>query len=95
MAQLLPPAVLAHLAPRDRAILLGKEFFPHLISGPFMAALHTVFIFSACLCLIAAIVSYLRGRQQRSDRATGGGDAQSDNGERTPVEDNALHTIAD
>jgi MFS family permease len=64
VAQLLPSPVLANLTPAQRAALLGKEFFPHLISEPFMAALHIVFIFSACLCAIAAVASFLRGRQQ-------------------------------
>jgi len=66
----LPAPVLATLTPAQRTALLGKEFFPHLISEPFMAALHTVFIFSACLCAIAAVASFLRGRQQLAQRTT-------------------------
>jgi hypothetical protein len=63
VAQLLPVSVLAHLTAAQRATLLGKEFFTQLISGPFMSALHIVFIFSACLCVVAALASFLRGQQ--------------------------------
>ena len=61
VAQLLPPAVLAGLSAQNRAALLGKSFFPHLISGPFMNGLHAVFYLSAAICLIAAGASLLRG----------------------------------
>jgi MFS family permease len=62
VAQLLPPPVLEALNPANRAALLGKEFFPHLISTPFMQGLHVAFYVSAALCFIGACVSYLRGR---------------------------------
>lgn len=62
VAQLLLPATLQHLNPQNQAVLLGKTFFPNLISGPFMVGLHAVFYVSAGLCIIAAIASYLRGR---------------------------------
>jgi EmrB/QacA subfamily drug resistance transporter len=60
---LLPPAVLQAISPANRAILLGKTFFPNLISAPFMDGLHAVFYISAALCLIAAGVSLLRGKR--------------------------------
>jgi MFS family permease len=63
VAELLPPPVLAQLSPENRAALLGKAFFPHLISGPFMDGLHAVFYLSAALCIIAASASLLRGRR--------------------------------
>jgi EmrB/QacA subfamily drug resistance transporter len=63
VAQLLSPSALAGLSPAQRDALLGKEFFPHLISGPFMSALHMVFVFSACLCAVAGVASFLRGSQ--------------------------------
>jgi len=63
VAQLLPPATLQHLAPTNQAALLGKSFFPNLISDPFMVGLHAVFYVSASLCIVAAIASYLRGRR--------------------------------
>jgi EmrB/QacA subfamily drug resistance transporter len=68
VAQLLPPSALEHLTQAQRDTLLGKGFFPSLISGPFMSALHTVFILSACLCVVASIASFLRGPQVRPDR---------------------------
>ncbi len=63
IGQLLPPPVLAQLTPANRATLLGKEFFPQLISSPFMVGLHAVFYMSAAFCLIAAVVSLLRGKR--------------------------------
>ncbi len=62
VAQLLPPPVLQHLTAANQSALLGKTFFPNLISGPFMVGLHGVFYVSAGMCIIAAIVSYLRGQ---------------------------------
>lgn len=61
VAQLLPPQVLAAIGPTNSSILLGKEFFPHLISTPFMQGLHVAFYVSAALCLIGAAASFLRG----------------------------------
>jgi EmrB/QacA subfamily drug resistance transporter len=71
VAQLLSPSVLAGLSPAQREALLGKEFFPHLIAGPFMSALHMVFIFSACLCAVAGVASFLRGSQTLADARHG------------------------
>ena len=59
--QLLPPPVLAALTAANRNVLLGKEFFPNLISAPFMDGLHATFYISAGLCVIAAVASFLRG----------------------------------
>jgi MFS family permease len=81
VAQLLPPSVLARLAPAQRDTLLGKQFFPQLISGPFMSALHAVFILSACVCVIAGIASYLRGQQSGPGRATPVGEPPPANAE--------------
>jgi hypothetical protein len=63
MATLLPANALHALPMSDQAALLGKSFFPNLISSPFMVGLHGVFYLSAALCLIAAIASLLRGRR--------------------------------
>jgi MFS family permease len=65
IGQLLPPAVLSHIPPANQAALLGKTFFPNLISSPFMDGLHAVFYISAALCLIAACASLLRGKAVR------------------------------
>jgi EmrB/QacA subfamily drug resistance transporter len=60
---LLPPTVLQAISPTHKAILLGKTFFPNLISAPFMNGLHAVFYISAALCLIGAAASLLRGKR--------------------------------
>src|SRR5438128_7530657 len=62
IGELLPPPVLQAISPAHQAILLGKTFFPNLISAPFMDGLHAVFYISAALCLIAAGASLLRGK---------------------------------
>ncbi len=58
---LLPPQVLATIGLQDQAILLGKTFFPNLISDPFLVGLKAVFYVSAVMCLVAALASLLRG----------------------------------
>ena len=60
LASLLGP-VLHSLPAADTAILVGKEFFPRLISTPFEGALRLVLVFSSAMCLIAALASWLRG----------------------------------
>lgn len=60
---LLSKQLLAHISPANQAVLLGKQFFPHLISNPFMNGLHGVFYLSAAMCVVAAIASLLRGRR--------------------------------
>ncbi len=66
--QLLGPQGLAHLSAGNRATLTGRQFFPHLISGPFQAGLHTAFTFAIVACLVAAMASWSRGRQVAGDR---------------------------
>nr|BBH95759.1 MFS transporter [Thermogemmatispora argillosa] len=81
MATLLPPAVLQHIAPAQRAHLLGKMFFPNLIASPFMVGLRSVFYLSLVLCLVAAVASLLRGRRYIHDIEAGSANA----GETPPV----------
>jgi MFS family permease len=57
---------LSSLTPADRSLLTGREFFPHLISGPFHDGLVLVFAVSAALGVIAAVVSLLRGSTKPS-----------------------------
>src|SRR5579864_2342727 len=52
IGELIKSAVLQTISPAHQAILLGKTFFPNLISTPFMESLHAVFYISAALCLI-------------------------------------------
>jgi MFS family permease len=58
---LVGPHVLGALSAPDRAALVGRGFFPHLISGPFERGLHAAFTFAILACLIAAAASLLRG----------------------------------
>ena len=53
-----------------RDILLGHEFFPHLISYPMSIGLHSVFYLSVIMCLVAAIAAFLRGKAQIVTRET-------------------------
>ncbi|HLG63829.1 MAG TPA: MFS transporter [Ktedonosporobacter sp.] len=62
IGKLLPPLALQSISPAHQAILLGKSFFPNLISTPFMQSLHLVFYISAALCFIGAAASFLRGK---------------------------------
>ncbi|GHO60947.1 hypothetical protein [Ktedonobacter robiniae] len=64
MAQLVPGKVLNALPTTDKANLLGHSFFPNLISSPFAVGLHSVFYLSAAMCLVAALASVLRDKQQ-------------------------------
>jgi hypothetical protein len=59
--QLEPSGVLTALPAANRAALTGREFFPHLISGPFHDGLLVVFGFSLFLSMLAAFASLLRG----------------------------------
>ncbi len=72
MKTLLPTQLLHALPPANQATLVGKTFFPNLISTPFMQGLHAVFFLSAAMCLIAALTSLLRGKQQTSSQEIGG-----------------------
>jgi MFS family permease len=61
MGTLLGPHVLNSLPAGQRATITGREFFPHLISGPFHTALVYAFVFAIIACVIAAVASMLRG----------------------------------
>jgi len=63
LKSLLGPKVLAHLAPKQAALITGRSFFPHLIGGPFKNALLTILLFAAVMSVVAAIASALRGKQ--------------------------------
>ena len=47
--------------PAQHALLTGRSFFPHLISGPFRTGLRETFAFAIVACLLAAVASLLRG----------------------------------
>lgn len=65
---LLPPDVQQALPAANRAVLLGHQFFPNLISYPMSIGLHSVFYLSAVMCLVAACTSALRGRARIAPR---------------------------
>jgi hypothetical protein len=58
-----PSGVLGTLPSGNAAALTSKQFFPHLISGPFHHGLVIVFIAAIALSVCGAAVSLLRGRQ--------------------------------
>ncbi|HEX6677301.1 MAG TPA: MFS transporter [Actinomycetes bacterium] len=61
LGTLLGPGVLRALPPGQAADLTGRAFFPQLISGPFRHGLVVVLAFAACMCLGAAVASWMRG----------------------------------
>ncbi len=52
---------LSALPAASHAALVGRSFFPHLISAPFRDGLHEAFAFAIVACLIAAAASLMRG----------------------------------
>lgn len=63
MAQLLPASVLQQLPQASQQMILGKVFFPELIAPAVMSSMHLAFYISMVLSLIAAIASFLRGKE--------------------------------
>ncbi|MCU1504343.1 MAG: putative transrane efflux pump (multidrug resistance related protein) [Ilumatobacteraceae bacterium] len=63
MEKLVPADTLASVTPQQRATITGKEFFPTLISQPFIDGLRIAFSASLIMCLIAAAASWLRGKK--------------------------------
>jgi MFS family permease len=64
-----PSGALARLPRRNVAALTGKQFFPHLISGPFHHGLIIVFSASIAMSVAGALISLLRGHTFRYDDA--------------------------
>ncbi|HWM98597.1 MAG TPA: MFS transporter [Streptosporangiaceae bacterium] len=58
-----PSGELARLSHRQAVTLTGKQFFPHLISGPFHHGLVIVFTAAIGMSVAGALVSLTRGRQ--------------------------------
>ncbi|MGN6253055.1 MAG: MFS transporter [Marmoricola sp.] len=56
-----PTGVLDRLPDANAQRLTGKEFFPHLMSGPFHHGLVIVFLAAAAMMLVAAIASWAAG----------------------------------
>ncbi len=66
MQQLLGP-LLSHLSPAHAAYVIGREFFPHLITAPFHDGLGVAFGFAIAACVIGAVASALTGRRKTAD----------------------------
>ncbi|HEY3483116.1 MAG TPA: MFS transporter [Streptomyces sp.] len=64
--QLLGPHLLGQLPASNAHTLTGREFFPHLISGPFHDGLVVVFALAIVMSLVAAGASLIRGRAARA-----------------------------
>jgi MFS family permease len=62
-SMLAPSGALAKLPARNAATLTGRQFFPHLISGPFHQGLIIVFSAAVAMSVLGALVSLLRGKQ--------------------------------
>jgi hypothetical protein len=62
MRQLLGP-LLHHLPPAHAAYVAGREFFPHLITGPFHGGLGVAFGFAIAANVIAGSAAALTGRR--------------------------------
>jgi MFS family permease len=80
-------ATLSHTA---RDVVTGREFFPHLISGPFHHGLVIVFALSAGLAALAAVASLLRGGHNMATTADPGLGTLATPGPTLPVSDAPL-----
>jgi hypothetical protein len=67
--------VLSHLHTAQQHLLVGRSFFPQLISGPFRDGLHEAFLFAIVACLVAGVASWSRGGKPA---ATIAGDGRRD-----------------
>ena len=67
---LVPASVIGHLSSAQQTTLTGRGFFPALITRPFGQGLHFAFDFAIGCCLIATILSWMRG--QRPETLTTG-----------------------
>jgi MFS family permease len=67
---------LSALSNSARQVVTGREFFPHLISGPFHQGLVIVFALAAGLAALAGVASLFRGRHHM---ATADGDTPTAN----------------
>ena len=69
LAQLLgPTGVLQQIPASNAATLTGKQFFPHLISGPFHHGLIVVFTAAAIMTLIGAAASLIKPKAGSDDK---------------------------
>ena len=69
MATILPSQIVKALPLAAQAELLGKTFFPSLLSGPFKSGLAIAFSISTLLMVVAALASLLRGKKYTHGQA--------------------------
>jgi hypothetical protein len=69
MGQLIPADALHALTAAQQATITGKEFFPMLLSGPFMVGIKIAFTISVVLYCISALASWLGGSTEREEDA--------------------------
>jgi hypothetical protein len=68
MQQLLG-GLLSHLSPAHAAYVVGRQFFPQLITEPFKDGLAVAFAFAIAACVLAAVASALTGRVKVAEEA--------------------------
>ena len=66
MQHLLGPSVLSQVTHAQAATIIGRRFFPALITGPFSSGLHAALDFAIAACLVAAAASWTRGSSSTS-----------------------------
>jgi len=64
-----PSGLLGRLPAHDAAVLTSRQYFPHLIAGPFHHGLVVVFAAAIAMSVLGAVVSLLRGGQFYHDAA--------------------------
>lgn len=62
LQSLLPASALHQLSTVQAHYIVGKQFFPHLISKPFQHGLGLTFLMSMFMSFVAAIISFFRGK---------------------------------
>jgi len=87
--QLLGPLV-HHLNPTHAAYLIGRQFFPHLITGPFHDGLGVAFGFAIAACVIGAIASAFTSRRKRDSRESLGSELAAVAAESSGIEPSEL-----
>jgi len=73
---LLGPQLLGQLPPANAATLTGREFFPHLVAGPFHDGLVIVFWLAIGMSLIGALASLIKPTKHEA-RTQAGQDDQA------------------
>jgi MFS family permease len=89
--QLLGSSLLHQLNPAHAAYLIGREFFPHLITGPFHDGLGVAFGFAIAACVIGAIASMFTSRRKaRGDHESVGSELAAVAAESSGIEPSEL-----